>query len=491
MNYLQCPKKLWLSKNRKDLKTAVDETQQAIFDQGFVVESYAHKLALFKSPASPAHHSDPAVVKDWYSKGRAETQNYIRNNCTTIFQANAMPPDLYCKADILHLNPATNKWDLYEVKSSTQVKDEHIPDLCFQKIALEKDGIPIDRTYLIHINNEYVRNGEIDPEKLLTIEDLTEQVENQRQITEANIPKALEIINLADENTQKVQIHIGKQCDKPYECPFKDYCWAYLPEYNIFDLQRITKKQINILQNLNIQKITDIPDNFTLNKKQQNQLIATKTGKDIIDNESITNTLNQLNYPLYFLDYETYGSAIPLFDGLRPYQQMTFQYSLHIIKGKDKTPEHYEYLHTDTDIPIPKLLSNLQQQIGPTGTIIVWNKSFEMTRNNEMAQQYPEYKDFLMSVNNRVYDLMEIFSKQYYISPGFKGSSSIKNVLPILAPHLSYKELEDIHEGGIASLYWYKHIYSNSPLKDRMIKNMLEYCKLDTLAMVEIWRKLR
>ncbi|MBN1494636.1 DUF2779 domain-containing protein [Candidatus Peregrinibacteria bacterium] len=482
ISYLQCPKKLWLSKNRKDLKPAVDETQQAIFDQGFIVEKYAHKLALFKDPTQTAE------VKDWYQKGQAETKNYIKDGYKTIFQANAMTNDLYCKADILHYNDQTNKWDLYEVKSSTEVKDEHLPDLCFQKIAFEMDGTPIDRTLLIHINNEYVRNGEIDSEKLLTIEDLTEQVENLRQITETNIPKALEIIKPA--NTEEVQIRIGKQCDNPFKCPFKDYCWANLPDYSIFDLQRITEKQLTALQNLNIQKIADIPDDFDLNEKQQNQVTATKTGEDMIDKESIKTTLEALEYPLYFLDYETFGSAIPLFDGLRPYQQMCFQYSLHIIRDKGAEPEHYEYLHTGTDMPVPHLLADMQKNIGDSGSVIVWHKSFEMGRNQEMALMYPEYAPFLNSVNHRVFDLKEIFSNQHYVSAGFKGSSSIKKVLPILAPHLSYDDLEDIHEGETTSLYWYKHIYSNSPLKDRMTKNMLEYCKLDTLAMVEIWRML-
>ena len=473
--YLQCPKLLWLSKFRKNLAAPTSEVQQNIFDQGHEVEAYADKL-----------FPEGVTVKDWYEKGRTETHAYKNQGHKTIFQANALTNDLYCKADIINLNPQTKKWDLYEVKSTTKVKEEHYPDVCFQKIALERDGTAIDRTYLIHLNNEYVRNGEIDPKKLLTIEDITEQVENLRQITETQIPKALEILKLADE----VEIRIGKQCDTPYECPFKDYCWAYLPEFSIFDLQRITKKQLNTLQDLGIERLADIPDDFELTEKQQNQVMATKSGEAIIDKEAIKGELAALEYPLYFLDYETYGAAIPLFDGFRPYQQMCFQYSLHVIEQEGDEPKHYEYLHTSADNPVPELLSNLQQHIGSTGSVIVWHKSFEIGRNEEMAELYPEYADFLKSVNSRVFDLKEIFSEQHYVSAGFKGSASIKKVLPVMVPELSYSDLEDVQEGGVASLYWFKHVYTDSPKKERMIKNLLEYCKLDTLAMVEVFNEI-
>lgn len=474
--YLQCPKLLWLSKFRKELAPKPDEVTQSIFDQGHLVESYADQM-----------FPDGVTVEGWYAKGREETQNHIREGKKTIFQANALTKDLYCKADIINYNDKTKKWDLYEVKSSTQVKDEHIPDLCFQKIVLEHDGIPIDRTYLILVNNEYVRKGEIVPKELLKTIDVTEEVENLRQITETTIPKALEILKLKDE----VEFPIGKHCKKPYVCGFKDYCWDYLPDFNIFDLQRLSDKQLKQLQDMKIEKIVDIPDDFDMTEKQQNQVMATKTGEAIIDKEAIENELSRLSYPLYFLDYESYASAIPLFDGLFPYQQMCFQYSLHVLKSEGEKPEHYEYLHTGTDIPVPKLLESIRKNIGDTGSVIVWHKSFEMGRNDEMAEMYPEYADFLKSVNSRVFDLKEIFSEQYYVSAGFKGSASIKNVLPIIVPSLSYEDLEDVQNGQIASLYWFKHVYGESSERDRMVKNLLEYCKLDTLAMVEVWRRVK
>lgn len=179
--YLQCPRLLWLSKNRKELAAKPDEVQQAIFDQGHLVESYADKM--FEKRTK----EESVTIEGWYEKGQKEMQNHINQGKKLIFQANALPKDLYCKGDILHFNDTSKKWDLYEVKSTTSVKPEHIPDLCFQKIAFERDGIEIDRTYLVHLNKKYVKNGEIVPEELFVIEDLTEDVENLRQITETKL----------------------------------------------------------------------------------------------------------------------------------------------------------------------------------------------------------------------------------------------------------------------------------------------------------------
>jgi len=475
LKYLQCPKYFWLYKNRKSLIPGVSETDQAKFDQGYEVEKYAQKL--FKNGAE---------IKGNFRDGKKETEKFAKKR-KNIFQATAMPKDLLARADILNFNENTGKWDIYEVKSTTEVKDEHIPDLCFQKIAFERDGYKIGETFLIHVNSDYVKTGKIAPKKFLTTENITEQVENFRSIVETDIPKALALLNFKDEMKKQ----IGQQCKLPYTCAFKEYCWGNLPKYSIYDIKRFNGDKLLALRDAGILEITDIPDDFPLSATQQNQVLVAKTKKPIIDIKMIESTINGLEFPLYFLDYETYASAVPLFDGTHPYQNICFQYSLHVIRSQGTETEHYEFLHTDKSNPMPKLLSSLVQHIGETGSVIVWNKAFETTRNEEMAKQYPEYAKFLHSINDRIFDLMEIFSKQYYVHPDFKGSCSIKKVLPVLVSQLSHSNLEGIQEGGIASLYWFKHIFNNSQKKDNTIKNLLEYCKLDTFAMVAIYQELK
>ncbi|EKD63008.1 MAG: hypothetical protein ACD_51C00365G0002 [uncultured bacterium] len=472
LRYLQCKKCLWLYKHRKDLKPKPSASQEAIFEQGYKVENYAREL-----------FPKGVEIENVFSDGDKKTKELIANGKKVIYQASVMAEGLWAMADIFIKNE--DKWDIYEVKSSTEVKDEHIADLCFQKIAFEKGGFKIGDTYLVHINNEYVKNVEIEPNKLLTIEKITEQVDNLRSSVEADIPKAIKITKETEEPT----VRILKQCKKPYECPFKEYCFRDIPPYSIYNLTRINERKLADLLDMGIMEICDIPDGFPLSTAQENQILTAKSGKPIIEIGKTATTLKSLPYPLYFLDYESIAPAIPIYDGTKPYQQVCFQYSLHVVT--ENGTEHYEYLGKGDKNPIPDLLKSMRGNIGDTGAVIVWNKSFESSRNNEMAEMYPEYKDFLASVNGRIFDLMEIFSKQYYVHPEFKGRYSIKKVLPVIVPELSYKNLE-IQKGDIASLKWFGIARGEitGAEKDTIFKNLLKYCHLDTLAMVEIWNNI-
>lgn len=440
------------------------------------MESYAQKL-----------FPDGKEIQNNFQEGRKETKQHMQNGEKELFQATAMAEKLLVRSDILKYNEKEKNWDIYEVKSSTEIKeDQHIPDLCFQKITFEKDDIKIGKTYLITINSEYVREGEIEPEKFLTLTDVSEQVENYRSTAEANIPKALQLIA----QMENPSVEIGKHCKSPFECPLKNICWSFLPDYSIYDLKKLSDSKLQALKEMGILELTDIPDDFDLTDAQKDQLQVAKTKTPIINKDTIADEMNSLDYPLYFLDYETYNPAIPLFDGTKPYQQICFQYSLHVVRSKNSEAEHFEFLQTEKENPMKNLLASLRKNMGETGSVIVWNRPFESSRNKEMAEQNPEHADFLESINNRMFDLMTIFRNRHYVHPLFKGSHSLKKVLPVLAPELSHSNLEEIQQGGIASLHWFKHVFKNSPEKDRTIKNLLEYCKLDTWAMVMIWKKL-
>lgn len=477
IRYHQCPKYLWLYQNRKDiLPVDIPEPQRHIFEQGYEVESYARTL-----------FAEGVVVTDDIFKSREDTQNLIKEGKTTLFQATALSGDLLARADILKYDKDSKSWDIYEVKSTTEVKKEHIYDLAFQKIVFETDGFKIGKTYLVFLNNKYDRKGEIEPEKLLKIEDITDQVSELESTVKLDIPSALKILK----THTKPEVKILKKCDNPYECPFKEYCWQNIPKNSVYDLNRITEKKLNTLFDLGVFNIKDVPNDFELTEKQNNQVAVAKTGIPIIDKAQISSILSNLIYPIYFLDYETFSPAIPLFDGTHPYQQVPFQYSLHILKDANSKPEHKKFLYTGKDNPVPKLLEQLKPDIGATGSVIVWHKLFEMERNSEMGKMFPEYAEFLEDINSRVFDLKEIFEDQHYVDENFAGSCSIKNVLPVLIPELSYKDLE-IQEGTMASLSWYKMNFEtdSEEEKNKIKEAMLKYCELDTLAMVKIFKKL-
>lgn len=462
LKFLQCEKYLWLYKHRKDLLEEVSETQQAIFDRGFTVEAYAEKLLLYGKTQM--------VAKAPFG-GKAD--------------------QLYARADIVLKNAETGLYDIYEVKSTSSVKAEHLPDLAFQKIAFEGAGYKVGRTFLVHLNSEYVRDGVIDPEKLLTVTDVTEDVNEMVKNIEPLIPEALATI----EKKKEVQVRIIKQCGNPYPCPFIPYCWdqAKIPEYSVYDLTGIREQALVELLDSGVMKVEDVPEDIKLTRAQAAQVKVAKSGKPIVEKAKIKKALVGLKYPLYFLDYEAVNPGIPLWDGTRPYQQVCFQYSLHVLRSPGAELEHHEYLAEGQGNPVPGLLAQLSKDIGKKGSVIVWYKSFEMTRNVEMAEMFPEYREFLEGVNERVFDLFEIFKKSYYAHPGFRGSNSIKAVLPALVPELDYGNLEDVREGGMASLRWEQVNFGGvaDAEKKRIQWNLLRYCERDTLAMVKVLEVIR
>jgi hypothetical protein len=275
-------------------------------------------------------------------------------------------------------------------------------------------------------------------------------------------------------------------------CTTFSYCNRDLnvPDYSVHDLNRIgnSKKYLTELVDSGILNIADVPIDERLKSKKLNQVLVHKSQKPIINKETLKEELDSLEFPLYFLDYETYPTAIPPFTGYKPYQHIVFQYSLHVLRSKDSVPEHYECLIFDGD-PSEKISKSLRENIGDKGTIISWYATFENTRNKELGKMLPEYKNFFDSVVSRTYDLMKIVEDQHYVHPEFYGRSSIKKVLPALIKDLSYKLLGV--QNGTEAIEAYRQITSGE-LKDKLAKKkkeeMLEYCKLDTYAMYRLWK---
>jgi len=282
-----------------------------------------------------------------------------------------------------------------------------------------------------------------------------------------------------------------EDCRKPNDCPCPALCHPDLPEYPIFDLPRLHHTKARQLKSDGIVSIKDIPEDFPLSANQQAHAEVVWSGQPRIHRQDIRDALSELDYPLYFLDYETFSPAIPEYDGYRPYQDLVFQYSLHVIDQPGAEPAHHEFLAPHPGDPAQPLLGHLLPRIGTHGAVIVWNKSFEATRNREMAERYPEYASRLNHINSRLFDLMDIFKKGMYIHPDFHGSASIKNVLPVLVPDLTYDGLS-IPKGDDAMMAWVeitKGVLSPEEIETTR-QAMLEYCALDTLAMVRIWQVL-
>lgn len=484
LKYQTCPQYLWLWKNKKEVVPQDNpEDIEHRIEQGNIVEGYAREL-----------FPEGVLAEGKFAEAKINTERLIKEGRTTIFQATVVTDDnLLAMADILKRTP-DGKWVIYEVKSSTtdeglKVKKEHILDTAFQKAAFIRAGFEIDHVEVIYLDKEYVRHGNIRPDNLFIKINIDEKVNEILDDVQLQLSDALDYIHKEEEpKTCNCRLKTRSQ-----HCPTFRYFNPDVPDYSVFNLTRVNNKKLGMLVDMDILHIHEIPDDFQLTEKQQNQVTCAKLQQPIIFPKEIKDELNKLKFPLYFLDYETLSTAIPMYDGCHPYQQVCFQYSLHIQEEPDSELIHKEFLARKEDgNPIPKLLAQMSQEIGPIGSVIVWNQSFEMSRNKEMAKMYPEYADFLNGVNARVYDLMEIFAKQLHVHPGFLGKTSIKYVLPVLVPELSYKSLE-IQNGAIACLRWYEMVAREDFTdldRETIYQNLLKYCELDTLAMYKIYEHL-
>ncbi len=480
MLFLRHPAWLWLKKHDKDKLPPIDEDTQAIFDAGFLFESYAEQL--FPDAVKLGFDG----YREYLSLTR-RTKEAIESGVKTIIQARFEAGEITCICDVI-VKAADNTFDLYEIKSSTSAKPEHEPDLAFQKEVLEQCGYNISKVFVVHCDSDYVRNGEVKAGELCKICEVTDRVNELKDFTKENIKKALECVS-------------KKECPDISPChtklgAFGDWLSIYktlanVDEYSIYHLCSPGAQKIGDLESLGIKRLCDIPDNFHLNEKQLRQVTATKTGEVLADKSRIKEFLEKLEFPLYFLDYETLSSVVPYFDGLGPYKQLPFQYSLHVLESPESELKHFEYLHDANSNPVRPLTEALKSQIGTEGTVLVWFEGFEKTCNELMGKILPEYEEFYKRVNDRVVDLMRPFADGAYVHKDFFGSASIKKVLPVLIPELSYKDL-DIHAGGAAQRLWMEAVLDckREAEKDKILKDLLKYCELDTLAMVRIYQFL-
>lgn len=452
---------------------------EKLINDGYEVEEYVHKLF----PGGVALEGNEKTLLE-------ETEKLVAVTGKPIFQATFKTDEgLLVKIDVLNFNKETGKWDIYEVKASSEIKTDikhnHIKDITFQTIVAERAGVPMGESYIIHINKEYRREGELDLRELFVFANVTEDVSDIRELVESEIKDALLLLSqdsIPMESCGCLYKSSAQRCDS-FEFFNKD-----VPKYSVHNMFRGNK--LRLLVDESIYEIADIPDDFELTDKQEEQVTLQKTRKPLIDKASVDEILSRLEFPLYFLDYETFGKPIPLLDGYKTNQQIVFQLSLHVLE-RDGTLKHFEYLADDLEHATSGLVKTLKEHIGSVGSVIVWYESFEKGRNRELAELHPECREFLEDVNSRVFDLMKVFKKDY-LHPDFNGSASIKNVLPVLLPELSYKAL-DIQNGTMALTEWERMLaeHTGDGEREEIKKNLLEYCKLDTLAMVEIYKKLR
>lgn len=473
---LQCHKSLYLEKFHRHLKAPVTPQMQARFDTGNQVGEVARGLF-------PGGFLIPYMAGDEGAEEQLRlTRKALEAGAATIYEAAFQHDGIFIRADILYRGPGG--WELYEVKSGTKLTPVYVDDAALQYHVLTGAGIDISRVCVTRVNTFYVRKGPLDIRKLFTHEDVTGTVREKKSSVAREIQRQRYMLG-----EPIPDIDIGPQCFQPYECDYRDNCWRHIPADSVFNLAGRGANPFDLYSRGIIEQ-KDIPPDL-LNEKQRQQVEATINESTSIDHEAVKAFLATLSYPLYFLDFETFMSAIPPYDGTRPYQQIPFQYSLHWQDKKEGDLCHREFLAEPCLDPREPLLERLVKDLPANACILTWNMGFEKRILQDLAALFPNQAETVEAWINNMKDLMMPFRRRDYYHWLMKGSYSIKAVLPALAPELSYEGLA-IADGD-AAMEGYRRICEakdNNEELARIRDDLLKYCRLDTLGMVRIFEVL-
>ena len=478
---VQCEKIFWLNKYKAE--SAASENNESVFETGKKVGELAKGLF--------GDYED--IPSDGTLFERiAKTKMLMVAKTKIITEASFAYNNNFCSVDILKND--SDGVEIYEVKSSTKIDDIYLDDAAFQYMVLSDLGLNVKKVAIVYLNNEYVRGSELDITQLFNIEDITDVCLEKQDEIRANIEMINDYMDVYGEYNEPVK-EIGLHCFKPYKCPFWQYCTRNLPKPNVFDIagmQNRTKFKKYDEGKISFEDLK----NEDINEKCLEQIDFELNDRPAkIEKEAVREVLDSLNYPLYFIDYESCQHAIPELEGTKAYQQIPFQYSLHIIREEGAPLEHKEFLaEADDENVIRNFAESMIEDMSENGSVIVYNKTFEATRNREIGEMYPDLKEEMYRINSNIVDLMVPFRNRDYYTKEMKGSYSIKYVLPALYPddpELDYGELSLIHKGDEASTAFLT-LKDKTPEEQKKIrKALLEYCKLDTYAMVKIWEKFR
>jgi CRISPR/Cas system-associated exonuclease Cas4 (RecB family) len=469
MDGLQCPKKLYLELHQKDLKAPASAADQLQFDQGHEVGAEART----RYPGGLLIDKEP-----WdYQGGHEATEQAIKAGANTIYEASFFVGDLFVRVDILHRADKRSGWQVIEVKKSTSVKDHYIQDVAIQALVLKAAGFKAKSYHMMFLNKKCVFPELGD---LFIKEDITDQV----KVEMPTVTKAIEAFRKVVMAKKEPAIDIGPRCDSPYACGFKEYCWKKIPAQSVFEIPGMSGWELYEAGKL---KIVDL-DEAEFSGKARRAIEVVKSGVRQVDGAGIAKELKAWKWPLYFLDFETLGLPIPMYKGTRPYMAVPFQFSCHVWRGpREKDLEHFEYLHVSGGDPRPELLTALCDGLGVSGSIVAYTKSFEASVLRGLGEFDRKRKIQLLSIAERLVDPLPIFQSFVY-DAGFKGSFSIKSVAPaLLGEKLSYDDME-VAEGQGAQAAARKLIMGSVAGDEalRIQKALLEYCRQDTLAMVEL-----
>jgi len=472
----QCLKRFYLLVHEPELAAQPDESDQAIIGQG-------QEVGLLARQMFPG-----GVVVDCKDRDEAirATRELLANpEVPAIFEGAFEYQSVFVRVDILHRRH-DKRWRLIEVKSTTEPKDHHLDDVAIQHRVVSRSGVDLAASCLAHVNREYVHGEQIDARRFFKIRNLTNRVKRAQREVAVQLRSEFRVLEMPEAPS----IPAGRQCTDPVTCEFFDHCNPPIPDDHILRLPRIHANTVARLVADGVESIHDIPKNYPLTGRLRRACNCVQTGQPWFDAD-LKRELGKLKYPLYFADFETVYPAIPRFTGMRPYDHIPFQWSVHVLRQPSAEPEHFEFLATDANDPRYDFVSALCDALGDCGSIVVYNQQFESQRLSDLASWLPEFSGRINKLQRRLWDLLPIIRDHVY-HPRFAGSYSLKSVLPALVPDMTYDGME-VADGQAAGIAWESLIGGDCREAEcqRKRKALLDYCGQDTLGMVRLLEHLR
>jgi hypothetical protein len=473
----QCLKRLYWIVHSPELAVQPDDSNQSIIEQGREVGLLARKM----------YPGGVTVESRDRNQAIRMTRELIANpEIPAIFEGAFEHEDVFVRVDILQ-RCGDQRWMLIEVKSNTGVKDCHLADVAIQHRVVRGSGVDLAESCLAHVDRDYVyQGGSIDAHRFFKIRNLTRQAESAQPEVGIQLQSEFRILTMP----KAPQIPAGRQCGDPFTCEFFDHCNPPLPDDHISRLPRIHASTVTKLFDLGVESIHDIPETYELTERLRRVCTSVQTrtpwyGPDLSDE------LGKISYPVYFMDFETINPTIPRFPGIRPYDQLPFQWSIHVQRQPGAAAEHFEFLANDTNDPRRAFISTLTDALRDSGSIVVYSQQFESQRLSELAAWLPEFAGPIEKIQRRLWDLLPVIRNHVY-HPEFGGSFSLKGVLPALVPEMTYDGME-VADGQAAGLAWESIVAGGCSETERQQKRkaLLEYCCQDTLAMAGLVGKLQ
>ncbi|AQA18353.1 hypothetical protein BST95_09025 [Halioglobus japonicus] len=466
----QCPLQLWFKVNEKNApELEIDEVARVRMDSGTRVGNVARN-----------YYPGGLLIEGEryeYEKKCALTQEAIDAGTTVIYEAAFEHENTFVAIDILELE--ADGWVIREVKSSTGVKDEHIPDIAVQLMTARAAGLQVGRAEVVFLNRDCKYP---DLSNLFATEDVTTRVE-ELLADLAVLERRLQLVMIQE----KPEIEPGGHCDTPRDCPFKARCVPELPEHHVSTLYRLGKEKARSLVAQGVHTVDQIGAEVKLSATAARQVDSVRTDQIVIE-QGLRGELNTLSFPAAFLDFETVSMAIPEWDGCSPYTQVPVQFSCHVMAA-DGSIEHYEWLAEPGGDPRSALAEALVNACEGAASVVAYNAGFERSCIKGLVNVRPELESELLSIAGKLVDLLPIVRNNVY-HPQFHGSFSIKSVLPALVPGAGYAELE-VASGDVAALKLEQMMRGDlEGSTEELREALLKYCEMDTYAMVELYHRL-